>query len=471
MIIVIPIEIKVRELLNKIFLSYQILKKIKSSKIILCGSRFLFQRIGAYKNCIFFEKNIFYKRFFHSSKNNKILMIDEEGPVSLFEEYTSFFRYHKKNFDNFDKFYLWGQNDIKKLDPIYKRNKNKILISGHPKFDLLKKPYLGIFDKEVSVIKKKYKKYILFASSFEDNRNLAINQAIIGIKEACSDKSIEYLKKQIFNYKKIIDCHSKNYFSAINLLKKIAVANPEINVVFRKHPHEDHKEVIKKFGDLPRNLYIDYRFTITPWIIGSHIYVHSGCTTFFEAAKLNKNIITYIPKVFGKKLEFFKNTTNYFSNEIECFNQINKFLILSKNFKQKRNLNKISKTIENISSKDFYKMLILDIQKIKLEGKSEYIFTEKNQTIFSLFYYRIKTALFYILSIIKNNIILKTPLIYLLKESHIYSSKAIKNKFEGIKKVELQRVFDQLSILETDKKSKIIVKKICENVFICSKGT
>ena len=99
MIIVIPIEVKDRELYYKVFLGYQILKYVKKAKVIICSNRFMFERIGRYENCIFFEKNTYEKRLNNEIKtNNKILMLDEEGPISLLEKHYIDYRYKKKNF-------------------------------------------------------------------------------------------------------------------------------------------------------------------------------------------------------------------------------------------------------------------------------------------------------------------------------------------------------------------------------------
>ena len=48
--------------------------------------------------------------------------------------------------------------NIKKID--------KVKLYGHPKFDVLKKPFINLFNKEVAYIKKRYKNFYLINSSF-----------------------------------------------------------------------------------------------------------------------------------------------------------------------------------------------------------------------------------------------------------------------------------------------------------------
>ena len=63
----------------------------------------------------------------------------------------------KKNLLNlFDKNFIWGRSD---LIHFKKKNNNTNIYSvfGHPKYDLLKEPYVGIFNSYVNKIKKEYK--------------------------------------------------------------------------------------------------------------------------------------------------------------------------------------------------------------------------------------------------------------------------------------------------------------------------
>ena len=53
--VIIPIEIKVRELIHKIYLTYGILKNTNFS-VILGGQRFLNNNYS-YENCIYLDKN------------------------------------------------------------------------------------------------------------------------------------------------------------------------------------------------------------------------------------------------------------------------------------------------------------------------------------------------------------------------------------------------------------------------------
>ena len=89
MIIFLPIENSLREKISKIYLAYQILKRT-NYKVIIGGQRFLNYRIKNFKNCVWLDKNTFHERLKKRNihKNNHLIMLDEEGPISLIHKFT-----------------------------------------------------------------------------------------------------------------------------------------------------------------------------------------------------------------------------------------------------------------------------------------------------------------------------------------------------------------------------------------------
>ena len=140
MIIVLPIEIKIREFLPKLLLSYSILKKSKKKfKIILGSQRDILTKLNLF-NCIYLDKGsatmVTWLLDRLKKNGNIIFQLDEEGPISEMDKIQKVYRYPDKVFKNVDKFFSWGK-EIKKF--LKKKQKKKIILSGHPKFDLLEK--------------------------------------------------------------------------------------------------------------------------------------------------------------------------------------------------------------------------------------------------------------------------------------------------------------------------------------------
>ena len=143
-----------------------------------------------------------------------------------------------------------------------------------------------MFESKEKFIRKKYKKFVFFPSNFHqdqiiDNKDYLIWRS----KQAIDDRN--FIKRS----SDILRKDFQNYIDTINLVKKLAIENPRINFVFRPHPRQDYKKVKKRFGKISENIFIDNRFSISPYISACSIYMHRGCTSVLEAAKLQKKII------------------------------------------------------------------------------------------------------------------------------------------------------------------------------------
>ena len=80
-------------------------------------------------------------------------MLDEEGPVYLFDDIGKKFRYSAEQLKKIDNFFIFGEKDLSNLNKKFYLYENRLKITGHPKFDILKNPYNKVF-KRVRLYKK-----------------------------------------------------------------------------------------------------------------------------------------------------------------------------------------------------------------------------------------------------------------------------------------------------------------------------
>ena len=99
------------------------------------------------------------------------------------------------------------------------------------------------------------------------------------------EKKKDFIKKDFDNYLK---GEKENYLNLIKLINKFASQNPNINIIFRPHPRQKIDYVKKRFNNKNKNIKIIYKGVITPWIAACELYLHGGCTSFLEAASLEK---------------------------------------------------------------------------------------------------------------------------------------------------------------------------------------
>ena len=463
MTIALPIEVKNREYLSKLYLASKIL--LKTNYNIILGEKNKVYSLYKHNNNIFLlSKGGSIKRF-KFYKNNKLNskylgVLDEEGPIHNLIKYQKNTRLHKDILKNLDEYFIWGNQDYIENKKFFLNFKNKFIISGHPKFDLLKKNQSKSFNSNVKKIKKKFSKYILISSNFIFD---TVFKEDLYYKYTFSN----FLGNGINNNKRIYFKRRKveiiNYKNLIKLSKDIAKNNPNYDIIFRPHPNQSLEKVRKRFGKIPKNLKIVFYDTITPWIIGCELFIHSGCTTFLEASTLNKRII-YFNENHTKSLrsKMFYKIGYYLKDYSKCLKFIN--LNANNNFKFIKKSRRPTQFIHNSGEKNFSDIfinLINNKYKRKLKNKNKYIIFKDNKNQISL-----KTKS--LLSKIKNFIISKQIFIYFtkfFKPDFLLTKAYKKNKFDNLKKSNLSSDLSKLII-----KSKFRIYELDENLFLITKN-
>ena len=84
-------------------------------------------------------------QFKKNPPDNRLSILDEEGPLINFSYQTDFdARTNPEIMSNLNDYYCWGLADYNLMKK--KVNKKKLIISCHPKYDLCHNKYVKIFD-------------------------------------------------------------------------------------------------------------------------------------------------------------------------------------------------------------------------------------------------------------------------------------------------------------------------------------
>ncbi len=467
MTIGLPIEIKVREYLSKVFLAFNLVEKLDQD--VLIGEKNKVYNI--FKNTSKFyliskggPVGLF--KFFKKKYNKNFLgLLDEEAPLPNLSKHELIPRIHEKILNNLDDYYAWGLNDKNLLINYLKKNKTNIKSYGHPKFDLLKKKNIGIFRNDVKKIKKKYKNLIFIPSSF------SLDQ-VLGDRETDEYQIANFLsdnKNIKNNWVLTKNIEKKNYNSFLKLLIDLAKNNPKYNFVFRPHPKQLIDNLNKKIFEKPKNFHIIYEGTITPWIISCDLYIHYGCTSSIEAAVLNKKIILFIEneRAFkGRNINLFKTFGKSFNNYDKCKNYINYHLKYDlKKIKSSKVSNKYISNSSKLSFVDAfinnYKMKYLkktkNINPIRI---TEICKSQQKNRLINLTFSWVKNVL------LKNYFFSK---ILKLLNPNLMLSKNY--KLSKLDKISLKEIRKDLNIIRSNIRSNIKIKiyEIDNNLFLLSK--
>jgi surface carbohydrate biosynthesis protein len=451
LIIIFPLETKIRELHSKLFLVYKIINNL-NCKVIIGSQRDIFNNIIYIKNTIWIDKNTYYKKIIRNKlleKNFRILL-DEEGPHSFHDKHQTLLRISKKLLNFFHFILIWGKEDLKKIST------QKKYCFGHPKYDLLKKNYKNIYTENTQEIKKKYGEFILINSSFEfdsDDDNLINNVMRI---------NIEKYNKEEFKINLEFKRRYQNYLKQIKLVERLASDNANINFIYRPHPYQNLEKVKKRFKKID-NLKIIFKNTTTPWIMACKLFIHSGCSTYLEAFALKKKIINFFP-IKTNHYKKFCLAGETFEKEERLCDFVKNYLKKETNKKLSSNI-KIFNTVENIKpNKFFYKEFINFIYKNFKYTKSVVMYgkyIKRNKK-----YQKIKEIFLTFLSNIKSLTLKIRFITKFLPESLLYSKEYKLKKFNYFRKSEIVDIFKRLDSIEKKKNLlNIKIQKISNNVF------
>ena len=291
MIVFIPIETTSRELLYKVYLSNTLAQKglncyLGSKKSIY----FLLNRMTDY---VYLDKG------YHKGKTEEIfklvkdrngifISLDEEGAVDFADNRTLLKRYPKELFDMVDLVFLWGQAQYN-LVKHFISNNSKCVVSGHPRFDLLKPQYQELYRTQALELSKKHGRFILI------NTNMGFGNNIKG------DSFVRLGYNSWFDNIENVISFDKNKISHIVDLIKYLDSKLNTKIILRPHPEERLETYELMLKDC-RNVEVLYEGSVIPWIIACDLMIHPDCTTAIECQMLGKRPISYLPPRYDENL-------------------------------------------------------------------------------------------------------------------------------------------------------------------------
>lgn len=291
MIVLIPIEISSRELLYRTYLCHLLAKK---GFICYLGlKRNISYLIDKFDGFIYLDKGYhegtsdkLYSKI--KKKKSIIINLDDEGAIDFPDGSILKNRYSEKMINASEKIFLWGNYQYNLLK---ERNivSSKIIVTGHPRFELLKSKYHNFYEVEVRAILKRFGNFILINSNFGFGNNIKGDDFVI--------KNYGSRIKRIVE---IVDFDKVKRESYIQLAKKLAIATGK-SIIYRPHPEEDKLFYKTKFTGF-KNIKIVYEGSVVPWIIASDLMIHPDCTTSIEAFMLGKKTISFLPQHYDPNL-------------------------------------------------------------------------------------------------------------------------------------------------------------------------
>ncbi|HAT73383.1 MAG: hypothetical protein US30_C0001G0014 [Candidatus Moranbacteria bacterium GW2011_GWF2_36_839] len=309
----IPIETKARDLYGKTLLASFV--AINGFNVVLGSKKDINSR------SLFFPKGIIFnvglarnlsnnsKRF--KKEGHKVVVMDEEGLVTLRDDIYLHQRVSKEGLENADLFFCWGERQACIVEEKARKMNCKISITGNPRFDMLRKEYRVIFNKDVEEIKKKYGKFILVNTNFGRGNHFAGDNFLLdSLKEKGWMNNPDDKKYILAN----VDWQKKMFKEFQQIISEIAEKFKEYNIIIRPHPSEKY-EIWEKIAQTFPNVFVVHSSNAVPWIMATDILIHNGCTTAVEAFVLGTEAVTYRPFIIKEQETEFPNKISW-----EAFN-------------------------------------------------------------------------------------------------------------------------------------------------------
>jgi surface carbohydrate biosynthesis protein len=286
-----PIETSSRELLYKTYLCN--LLALDGFVCYFGSKRNILTLVNKFDNYIYLDKGYhkgvsdsLYRKI--ESKNGIIVNLDEEGAIDFPDGSTLKSRYSETLFEVSKKIFLWGKYQSKLIADL-NLNLNKVSVTGHPRFELLKPQFHNLYDKEVNEIKMKYNDFILINSNFGFGNNIKGDKFVL-----------ENYSSRINKIKEIVAFDKVKLQTYIGLVKALA-KDKNKTVVYRPHPEENqtiYKDIFKNLD----NVHLIFKGSVVPWIIASSVMIHPDCTTGIEAIMVGKKSISFLPENFNPEI-------------------------------------------------------------------------------------------------------------------------------------------------------------------------
>lgn len=334
--VLLPIEIKSRELSGKLFLATVLASR---GYDVYLGNKIQHTALDAINPDVYFETGSRdhegrLRRL--SECGIKTVILETEG--SAFpgpEEFSK--AQDPKTLQYADCYCAWGdvaKNVVQRESP-----ETRVEITGNPRFDLLQEPHRSFYDQTATQLTEQYGEFILFNANFSSTNG----QKTVSEMAANFEKDHPVWKRAMRSLK----TQTKIFTEFVRLVAETAEAFPERNIIVRPHPGEK-SEFYENSLYAYDNVHVEERFEVRPWIVAAEAVVHNSCTTGVTSALLDTPVIAYVPD--GLEASSLPNeVSDRCETVVEVHNTIQEYLSREKSFTLDSTMKaKIRQHIDNV---------------------------------------------------------------------------------------------------------------------------
>lgn len=222
---------------------------------------------------------------------HKVCAWCEEGLVYLYPEEYGRRRVEHDSYDLLSHYFAWGKNQAHDMANDLGCDREKIVVTGNPRFDLLRPDLRAIFSERVKEIRAKYGSFILMNTRFARYNSLIGSDAIISRMRKRGKLRTEEHEAEAKGY---VEFQRATFHEFVQAAKTLSQQHKEHKIVIRPHPSESHVPWLELAANT-ENIEVVYDGNVAEWILASDICIHNNCTTGVEAYMLGAMPVSYRP--------------------------------------------------------------------------------------------------------------------------------------------------------------------------------
>lgn len=306
-LLILPVETKVRELHGKLFFSY--MAALEGYEVIVGDQVEIWEYADLFPRGIYISKGVAatHAEWFKKLKRYgyQVVSWDEEGLIFFSPEVYNKLKLNQETLDRVDLFFCWGDVQKQAVLTTYPQYEDKVVVSGNPRFDLLRKDNKTFYRESAQRIKEKYGKILLINTNFAYCNHYKSRDEVLRMFRSYPLASEEGFMEGW------IEHHQQGFDFFFELIPYLVKRYPEYTVVVRPHPSE-RLEPWQKLAGYYDNMVVNGEGNVHEWLMASDVMLHDDCTTAVEA------FILGVPPIAYRKPGGKEKYMNFLPNALSC---------------------------------------------------------------------------------------------------------------------------------------------------------
>ncbi len=216
---------------------------------------------------------------------------DEEGLVWATPELYRLTKLDTQALQEPHCIFAWGEANAAAIRDHPGFTDAPVYLTGNPRTDLLRPALRGLFDGQANDLRARFGKFILINTNFSRINHFYPGEShLLNLLEAQKEQKTDRSDPKLG-----MAAHKKSIFEYfLKMVATVAEQFPEVTVVIRPHPSENHATWIEATHHC-NNVQVIYEGNVVPWLMAAAVTVHNSCTTAVESFLLDRIALAYCP--------------------------------------------------------------------------------------------------------------------------------------------------------------------------------